>query len=282
MNKRFRNTQQPVGIHSEHSPRGMFLFGLPFVGCGIWITLIGLKIIEVDPKSVHAPYWLLGLVGLIFGGGGLLLWNMGLQQLLKLKRIAKQVQRYPDNPAVADYDWDPVGYSPSRWKPTFSAWGALAMFSLFGAISYWISFENNGIPWFVKAMSLLLGLIIAWVAFNAVKVTWHAFKYGKSQLVFHSFPIPLSDEVPIEIQLPMDLRRANAATLTLRYIEEYYEVRGSGKNRRKSLIQIAHYEDAQELTAYDLAQWPRSIRAKFQLPKSAQSTQLLAERPRYW
>ncbi|MEN8829443.1 MAG: hypothetical protein ABF322_03935 [Lentimonas sp.] len=114
MGKRLRQSQQPVGIHSGNSPKKLLLFGLPFVGIGIWITLNGLKVVEVDPQSVKAPYWLLTTAGAIFGLGGLMIWNMALQQIFRLKRIAKNVTRYPRNLAMTDYDWDTNGYCPPR------------------------------------------------------------------------------------------------------------------------------------------------------------------------
>src|SRR6266536_1257478 len=34
---------------------GLVLFGLPFAGTGIAVTLIGTKVMPVNPSSVHAP-----------------------------------------------------------------------------------------------------------------------------------------------------------------------------------------------------------------------------------
>ncbi|MGJ8637755.1 MAG: hypothetical protein ACSHYA_00040 [Opitutaceae bacterium] len=282
MAKRLPHTQNPVGLHAKTSSTGLFLFGLPFIGIGIWIALIGLKVIEVDPKSVHAPYPLLTLIGAIFGMGGVMLWNMGFQHMLKLKRIAKQMQRHPNNPAMTDYIWNPNGYSPPRWKPIFSAWTGALLVSLFGVPLFWFAFGEEDSPWFLKGMSVFMGLILIWVYSYALKVTWHAIKYGKSTLIFNQFPMPIASTIQVEIKMPMSLHRANGATLTLRQIEEFYETTGSGKNRRKTLIQEAHYESTQELTPTDLAMWPRTIKAKFQLPENAPTTKLHAARPRYW
>lgn len=282
MAKRLSHTQQPFGIHSGNSPKGLLLFGFCFVSIGSWISLIGLKIVQVDPQTVHAPYWLLTLIGAIFGLGGAMIWSMALRHILKLRRITKNARRDPNNPAMADYDWEPTGYSPPRWKPTFNAWAGFIIFSLFGVVSFWMSFGQKGTPWFLKGMSVLMGLIMTWVTFYALKITWHAFKYGKSQLVFNQFPYPLDSTLSIEIQLPIDLRRAKGAVLTLRHVEEFYEIQHSGSKKTKSLIQEVLHECTLELSPFDLAQWPRAIHATFQLPNNAQPTQLYAERPCYW
>lgn len=38
---------------------------------GVVIALIALGTIPVDPESIHAPNWIIGLLGLLFLGGGL-------------------------------------------------------------------------------------------------------------------------------------------------------------------------------------------------------------------
>lgn len=38
---------------------------------GIVISFVAIDVIPVDPESVHAPTWIIGLLGLLFLGGGL-------------------------------------------------------------------------------------------------------------------------------------------------------------------------------------------------------------------
>ncbi len=38
---------------------------------GIVISLVAIDVIQVDPEAVHAPNWIIGLLGLLFLGGGL-------------------------------------------------------------------------------------------------------------------------------------------------------------------------------------------------------------------
>src|SRR5688500_8561926 len=70
------------GSKSGVSTVGLFLFGAIFFAVGCVIMLIGTKIIGVDPKTVHAPYWVLTAVGAVFSFGGIMIWSMVWRQHL--------------------------------------------------------------------------------------------------------------------------------------------------------------------------------------------------------
>jgi hypothetical protein len=38
---------------------------------GIVVSLVAIDVIHIDPETVHAPNWIIGLLGLLFLGGGL-------------------------------------------------------------------------------------------------------------------------------------------------------------------------------------------------------------------
>jgi hypothetical protein len=46
--------------------------GILLIVAGIAVSLVALDVIQVDPNTVHAPDWILGLLGLLFIGGGLM------------------------------------------------------------------------------------------------------------------------------------------------------------------------------------------------------------------
>ncbi|MDX1683057.1 MAG: hypothetical protein R3336_08055, partial [Phycisphaeraceae bacterium] len=65
---------------------GAVLFSLPFIGVGTGITLVGLRVIEVDESSVHAPWWVITFFGLVFGLAGLAVLVSGLRGLIRRRR----------------------------------------------------------------------------------------------------------------------------------------------------------------------------------------------------
>src|ERR1035441_11065901 len=62
-------------------PTGVgFLFGSLFVAVGTYITLMGTKVVSVNPASVRAPYWVLTVAGVSFALGGMAVWGMAGKQ----------------------------------------------------------------------------------------------------------------------------------------------------------------------------------------------------------
>lgn len=62
---------------SETAP---WWFGAIFIATGAAIMGIGVGWIEVDPSSVHAPYWVLTACGGVFVLGGVMTWTSRLDE----------------------------------------------------------------------------------------------------------------------------------------------------------------------------------------------------------
>ena len=52
------------------SPIGAVFIALAFIGAGGTIVALSLNYIQIDPAKLHAPRWLLAVVGLMFIAGG--------------------------------------------------------------------------------------------------------------------------------------------------------------------------------------------------------------------
>jgi hypothetical protein len=53
------------------SPRTTFLCGLLAIGIGLFVLLVGLGLVPVNPRSVHGPMWIASAAGLCFILAGL-------------------------------------------------------------------------------------------------------------------------------------------------------------------------------------------------------------------
>lgn len=280
---RLKNRQQEVGYHTASwSTKGYFLFGTPFIGVGAWITCVGLGWVGHDPSKVHAPLWVLAVLGLSFMAAGLFVWNMGIRQLRMERQRNVLRARYPGDKAMDDFPWDRSGYSPPRWEPVRKAWVGLAFMLLFLSGFNWWAFGSGGGPTMVKITIGLFDLFMLWGLYSALRTTWHAIKFAKTRLHFDHFPYCPNEPIELRVHIPSVLRRANKATLHLRGIREFYEVHGSGKNRSKRIVHEAQYEGVQEFSLAQLIQWPDEIRSQWQLPTDAPETDLTAEKPMYW
>ena len=273
---------QPVGIHANYSLKGMLLFGLPFVGFGLYFTLGSLGIIEFDESKVNGPMWLLTAAGLVFFFGGLMLWGMGFRQFCLLRRIQKLADQYPNEPAMSDFPWDRSGFSPSRWVPVRKGVLMALFFILFASIPNGIALSTDPTPLLLRLMTILMNLIVIAVVYYMLKTLWHAIKFGRTRLQFPRFPLRLGETVDLEITLPPALRRADKARLTLRCIKEFLESSGHGKNRSTRIVHEVLYESVKQQDSTDLATRPGAIYTRFTLPREASATQIQGTPPHFW
>ncbi len=69
------------------SPFSRVFFALAFVVPGILLVGVGTRVVEVDPSTVHAPYWLIGMLGGMFTLAGLWLVTQGTFMGAGLKHV---------------------------------------------------------------------------------------------------------------------------------------------------------------------------------------------------
>ena len=278
--KRLSGTLQPRGTQTGLPSFGMFLFGLPFFGFGIWAALAGLKLVPLDESKLHAPHWVLTMVGVVFALAGVMVWGMGWRQFKANKRRAELGMR---DPVLADFAWDERGFTPPRWSSAAKGIGGAIFFALFLSMFNWWAFSAKG-PWMVKiivGVFDLIWLLVAWLACVRVGRT---LKFGPSRIEFARFPFHPGETVSLHWVVPNGLTQAAKGTFTLRCVEEWYETRGSGKNRRKHLVQEAvwdatgHLEQSRTLTP------GRPEELRFAIPAEAIGTRMNAKdtKPVFW
>lgn len=279
--QRLSGQLQARGLQTGLSSVGMFLFGLPFLGVGVWATLAGTQLIAINPDKLHAPHWVLAVFGLVFALAGLMLWGMGWRQFRANQQRARMLARRSDEPALADYPWDPRGFSPPRWSRPAKAVGVVLFLALFLSMFNWWAFMANG-PWMVKAVVVLFDLILVFAAGHAAMIVGRTLKFGPTRIEFVCFPCRPGGSVSLLWRVSHGLSRAAKGSFTLRCVEEWYEVRGSGKNRSRNLVQ----EQVWSVTAH-LDQSSGILPGKleelgFDLPADVPSTSLTGDKTVFW
>jgi len=218
------------------STAGGLLFGLPFVSMGAFITLIGLGLIHVDPKTVHAPYWVLTVCGLCFFGAGLAVWSAAIRQFISNRRGAQTTGGGPEAVALADYDWNKRGYQPSRWSKVFKALGPAVALTVFLSIFNWWAFFSKGGPFMVKCIVGLFDLILVAVWGNFFLMLARALRFSDSRLDFARFPYSISQPILIRWPVPSGISKPVKGSFTLRCLEEWWETTTTGKNNSRCLV----------------------------------------------
>jgi hypothetical protein len=282
--KRLKGRTTAVGNPPGFSPWGMVLFGLPFAGAGCWITLVGLEVVPVEASSVHAPMWVLTVVGLIFFAAGLTVWGMAWTQASRERKRKQHTLLHPGVPAMEDHPWDSSGYSPDRWKPVIQGIGAALFMTVFLSVFNWWAFVSGDGPWMVKAIVGIFDLILIGVWVHAIKAIIHAIKFGRTRLNYSQFPYFHGDWFQAQVELPSGLEQIDKAKLILRCVREFYETTGRGKNRSKRVVHEQLWSEDQVLSGAEIGRWPRHLNATFVLPAQeiAPGTEIRSEKPIFW
>jgi hypothetical protein len=260
---------------------GGLLFGSLFVGAGTFIMLVGTKVLPVDPASVHAPYWVLTAAGASFALGGLMVWGMAWRQIAANRERRQAARRYADEPALADYHWHPDGFEVLQWTAAAKALGFAIGLTIFISIFNWWAFAADG-GWVVKTVVTVFDCAAVALWWSAGRLIGCAFKFGHSRIAFTRFPYRLPEPVVVHWQPSDNIREVNNGTFTLRCVEEWTEVRGSGKNRSAQLVHEEVWSAQWLLDHAHKLQVKEAVELRYDLPPDALPTQLSADKPVFW
>lgn len=258
------------------------LFSLPFLVAGAVIILISLEVIHVNPSSIHAPMWVLGVAGGVFFLAGLAVFLNGIVGMIRLVRSKSRSEAHPDEPWFADYDWNPEGITSRQ--------GTSLIVHLFGfgitvgllSVMNWVALTQEGAGLFLFVAGIF-DLIFVGVMGVLVKMMIARFKYGRPVLEFGEFPARPGKPLRLRVVSHQDVGEADSMVATLRYIEERYETRGTGKNRSQVVVCYQQYSDKQELHGSDARKIAfGGLELEFRLPDDAQSSNLRGRPANYW
>lgn len=258
-----------------------FFFGLPFIGLGTFIMLIGLKAVHVDPKTVHAPYPILTIAGLVFFLGGVMVWSMAWRQYKENRRRVLAQLKYPNNPALADYAWDVKGFTAPRWTPVLKQFaGGAAITLFFSVFNWWAWFAKGGL--FIQVFVGFFDAIIIGFWVYAFVVFGRAIKFGTSRIEYTQFPYYTGDKIVFRWLTPTGIGRAESGTFKLRCVQQWYETSGSGNNRSKQIIQEVQWSAQTSLARPEQISPGKAVELSFDIPGSALATDMNAGKPIYW
>lgn len=270
--KRPSGDLQPRGTQTGLSAAGLFCFGLPFAGMGTWAMLAGTKTIPIDPSNLHAPYWVLAVVGVVFAAGGGLLWGMGWRQAQEERRKRRLLASGQHEPALLDYAWDTRGFSPPRWSRAVKALASVAGLATFLSIFNWWAFCEPSSPWILKGIVGLFDLLLVYALWQTGLLVGRTIKFAPSRLEFTQFPLRPGETVVLRWQVPRGLHSITKGSITLRSVAEWYESSGSGKNRNRRLVQEQIWSGTQYFDAPAELHPNQCEELRFDVPTDAVST----------
>ncbi len=269
------------GVQTGMSTAGMFLFGVPFTGVGVAVALIGLKVLPVNPSTVHAPYSVLGAVGLVFGLGGLMIWSMAWKQLQSNRHRAIALERHINEPALEDYDWDPRGFRSHCWSKTIKSFAGAGFLALFLSMFNWWAWGPQG-PWPLKIFVSLFDLWLVFAVCLALLTLSRALRFGNSRIEFARFPYRTNEKIVVRWLTPHGMARADKGAFTLRCVREFYETMGSGSNRSRSIVHEEQWSGTWQLDRPENFPPGKNIEFEFQPATGLPATCLSGPETFYW
>lgn len=263
---------------------GAVIFGIPFLAAGTFVILAAADIIHSPDSSFHAPRWVVGACGGLFGAAGLWLMLHGWIGVRRNTRRKEQLTRRPHEPWLADYTWDIRGAQDNNLARAFASTWVFAFVCIFAVPFVWLMFfSDENIPIFAKGIISLFLLIFGGMGCYAAYLWLRWFKYGTSRIEFGGFPAYLGEKFSVSFSRRTALNTPKIK-FTLRCVEEKYESTGTGKNRSESVVCYQIYDDMieRELDTNDRRRG-LSYDLEFDLPPNPEFATRLADRPPvYW
>lgn len=280
--QRLPNPVRSRGHGTGLSTPGGFVFGGVFAAIGTFVTLIGLRVIEPGGR-LNVPHWVLLPIGLVFASVGAFLSGKTWLRLRAERRHDQLILRHPDQPALADYEWDPAGSRSDLRQQATRATVIAAFFVLFLTPVNYIAFKEA--PEFAWVLRVIVGLfdLVTLYLLGDMALRWgRVFKFGNALLRFGQFPLLINQPVRLTWIAPEGCRGDATGGFTLRAIREWYETSGRGNSRSTRLVHEQQWSASWEIPSTTFIRPGDTYDLALDLPPDAPGTALRAERPLFW
>jgi hypothetical protein len=279
--RRLSGITEQRGSQTGTSTLVMCVFGFPFFGIGVFVVLLGLKIVPSKASSTQVPDFIPVAFGLVFGLAGLMVWTMAWRQFRANRRRQQASERHISEPALADYKWDPRGFHSHCWAKTTKSICAVGFLALFLSMFNWWAWGAHG-PWLVKIIVSLFDLILAYACWQTLLTFSRALRFGNSHIEFAHFPYRTNESILIRWLIPPGIARANKGSFVLRCVREFYETTGSGKSRSRQIVHEEHWSGTWSFENPEDFLPGKNIELEFEPAAGLPATSLSGRETVYW
>jgi hypothetical protein len=268
----------------------VFAVGAVATTAAVVLLLLGLAALPAPLRVPEAARPMLLVLSGMAGVLGVPALASGVKLVLLGKPRMRANQDIPDGPWIDDYPWDPSGASDDSRSGVAATAIAAVFVAGFGLVFILARpLVGEGGPGGV--VKLVFG-IVGWamVGVGLVLVGRAAYllarhlRYGRSRLRFEGFPFRLGLPLRATLEPGRTVLHYERITCTLRCIQEEFETRGRGEQRRVVNLCYQIWADALELEGPgELIAGGSGLPVTFQLPDRPDlATSLSQSPPRYW
>lgn len=262
------------------STRSGIIFGAVMAGLGIWLILFGLRLIEPGGR-LHVPHWALIPMGLVFGGVGCFIWFNTWRQQRAERRREEMLRLHPDEPAFAEYNWNPEGAPCSLRAQAIRSTCFAIFFILFLTPINWIVLQQNA-PVMMRVIIAIFDLVTVALIWICALRWCRVLKFGDAFLRFERFPLRTREPVRLTWISPEGCRGQATGSFTLRSIVEWYETSGRGKSKNTTLVREQQWASSWRFDTPAEIMAGEHIDLVFNLPPDALGTSFFSEKPIFW
>jgi len=261
-------------------PGGGRVLGVIFVLVGTIVMLMGAGVIPMGGGDSDEGSRRMALVfGGMFAMAGLVAFFASQKAVKRHDRSKEMLARHPNEPWLADYEWDSRGIDDGRRRQIRKSflWAAFAVVWL--APFHWIGLTGATVALvFMALFDVAILLLIG----HAVYLLLQQRKYGTSRVEFDRFPYHPGETLDVGFTNP-SIGAFRALRITLRHVEDEVKIRGTSKNRRYEVTSYQLYADTVETTGPgELNRAACPVALSLPLPAEDYTTRLSGRSPRYW
>jgi hypothetical protein len=198
--------------------------GVPALVVGCYLCSMGAGLVPV-PIEANAPLAIVAAAGVGFALFGGMLIVRSIAGMFHRWRMRVRRRRHPQQPWRFDFPWSPHGIEDERASRLATETIGVVLVWCLVTPFVWVAFFTPEIPF--------LGQVVVTGAAGLALVLTGAFlrgvlqfaRYGRSRIVFGSFPFSPGGKLEVAF-MPA---RFDALAVTLRYVEERFEVEEVGE-----------------------------------------------------
>lgn len=243
--------------------------------------LVAFAVGRLGDVRAEIPTWVLATTGGLLVVGGILLVGHACAGLLRRMRARKLRGLAPNQPWVADYDWDPAGASSSPIGRSFRELLFGMLMGVFLLPFNWVTFCSEA-PLFFRipfgGVTMIFDAFALWILAIGLRRAAASVRYGATSVRFHRFPYFTGETLDLHLAMP---RGAQGGVIAeLRCVQERIE----STEESTKVIGYRLFAESTRVPGASVGtgRTPSGSAVRFLIPADAPGTALSARPARYW